>query len=381
MRTVARSCAIGFFAICLAAGAPADVEFASPWAPPSRMAADGSIVEDWGTFRFVLKGEGLPAPGAVEVSATRLDGVIPGAVARMNQGPLKLETTVFRSPTYPSGTDVVTVRIQNTSSEPVQATFEAILPDGARVNRQTVTWGGRVIVALPVSVDAPMKMREWGSDDDSTPMPGWGKPAVECDPAFRNIRAGLGGVPIVYRFGVQAGAAYDVVLGFMESHWSSSGQRPFIVSVEGCPAQTLDPIARWGQHKPGALLFRARDADNDGRLTVSVLPAAGAPDLNPILNVIWIFPPATNPNLDQVILGRLNSSAVRMVDVGGQNDQSLYEGGAIQIPVTLRPGETRELAFLLGAVGGSAPVPGRSAWTLESLKKAARDVNRDAPAR
>lgn len=354
-----------------------DVEFASPASTPSRMTGDGAILEDWGKLTFSIRGDGIPAEGQVQVSATKLDGVIPAATARRKQGPLEISTTAFRSPTFPAGTDVVTVQVKNASGAPVSATLSIPIPDGARIGKRAVVWGGRVILALPAPVEAKAETREWGSDDDSTPMPGWGRPEVECDPAFRNIRAGLNGVPIVYRFSVPVGSSHDVVLGLCESHWESPGQRPFVCLVEGAAPVTVDPLARWGRHRPGAILFSAKDADGDGKLTISALPGPGAPDPNPILNVIWIFPPGTNPNLEQVILGRMNAIATRMVDVGGPGDQSLYKAGDVDYPLNLAPGQTVEMTFLVGAAGGSAPMPGRTAWTVETLRKAAYDVNRD----
>jgi len=353
------------------------VEFGSPAAPPSRMDSDGALIEDWGRLSWALSGPGIAPNTPVAVSAVKLDGVIPAAVARSRMGVLDATATAFRSPTFPAGTDVLTVQLKNTSGAQVHATLTLSLPDGARVGRRTVMWGGRAVVTLPAPVEVSTKTREWGSDDDSTPMPGWARPDEECDPAFRNIRAGLNGVPIVYRFTVPAGSAADVVLGFCESHWESAGQRPFVCAVEGTAPVTVDPLARWGRHKPGALLFQARDTDRDGKLVVSVLPGPGAPDPNPILNVIWLFPAGTNPNQEQVVRGRLNALATRMVDVGGDKDQSLYEGGKADFAVTVPANGVTELTFLVGAVGGSAPMPDKTGWTVETLRRAALEVNRD----
>lgn len=355
------------------------VEFGSPASPPSRMEPDGSIVTDWGRLSLRIRGEGIPDTGTVVVSATKLDGVIPAAVARQTLGPIEVLTTAFRSPTFPAGTDVVTVQITNTSSGSQRLSVTVPLPDGARPGRRTVMYGGRVILALPMEIDTRGQMRDWGSDDDSTPMLGWGRPDVDCDPAFRNIRAGLGGVPIIYKFSVQPGSSHDVVLGFCESHWEVAGQRPFVCSVEGASPVTLDPLARWGRHKPGAILFQARDVNNDGKLVVSVLPGPGAPDPNPILNAVWIFPAGTKPNIDQVIRGRMNDLATRYVDVGGTNDQALFAADDITYELEIPAGGSRELVFLAGAAGGSAPMPGKTAWTYETLRRAALEVNRDWP--
>jgi hypothetical protein len=171
-----------------------------------------------------------------------------------------------------------------------------------------------------------------------------------------------------------------VVLGFCESHWASAGQRPVIARVEGAPPQEIDPIARWGRHRPGAIPFAARDADSDGRLDVAVLPRPGAPDQNPILNVIWIFPAGDPPALDKLLAGQLNDAAQYYVDVGGQKDQSIYPPGKMEFPVHLEAGATQELTFLVACIGGEAPVPSTSTWDAANLLRAARDVWRDWPA-
>ena len=57
--------------------------------------------------------------------------------------------------------------------------------------------------------------------------------------AHRQIRAGMGGVPITYRFAVQTGEKRYVVLGFCESHWAEAGQRPLVINVE-VPVRVFD---------------------------------------------------------------------------------------------------------------------------------------------
>lgn len=380
MRRMALGTALAALLGCagmVALGQSKPVEYGSPASTPSRMDADGSLLLDWGRLAYTLSGKGIPEPGQITVSATKLDAVIPAAEAKTKRGPIELTATAFRSPTYPAGTDVLTIRLKNTGAAPANAKLGVTLPDGSRVGRRAVMWGGRVIVTLPTEVNVALQARDWGSDDDSMPMPGWARPDVECDPAYRNIRAGMNGVPIIYQFSVPPGTGADVVLGLCESHYEVAGQRPFVCNVEGAPSLTVDPLARWGRHKPGALLFAAKDANGDGKLIVSILPAAGAPDRNPILNVIWLFPPDTNPNLEQVARGRMNALATRLVDVGGEKDQSLYLSGKVEFPVVIPAGGTQELTFLVGAAGGSAPMPGKSGWTLETLRKAAREVHRD----
>ncbi len=220
-------------------------------------------------------------------------------------------------------------------------------------------------------------MRDWGWADDAVALPGWARPAVECDPAFRNIRAGMGGVPIHYHFKVAPEARVKVALGFCESHWSQAGQRPVICRVEGASPQEVDPLARWGRHQPGAVAFAASDANRDGTLDVSVLPKPGAPDQNPILNAIWLFPADATPDLEQVVAGKLNAVASRYVAVGGGNDQSLYAGGRVEYALKLAARGTKELTFLVACPGSSVPPPDQTAWTVEKLRQSAAEVWRD----
>lgn len=369
--------AIGLLSLLLLPDLSAQVTFNSPGFAPSRMDDLGRLVTDWGTVSLDLSGAGLSEAVPAMVKSVKLDGNIPAAQALSRRGPVTLTATAYRAPAWPSGFDVLTVRIEETAGEDRTVNLTLGLPDTVRIGLNTVSLGGRAVLKLPAGPRVSQTMREWGWADDATALPGWARPAVECDPAFRNIRAGLGGVPILYHFKVAPRTKCKVVLGFCESHWDQAGQRPVVCQVEGAANQEVDPLVRWGQHHPGVVLFEAADANGDGNLDVDVLPKTGAPDQNPILNAIWIFPSETTPNLDQVILGRLNSHALRYVSVGGENDQSLYSGGRVEYAVKLSPRAVHEMTFLLASPGGSVPQSEQSAWTPEQLRKAAADVWRD----
>jgi hypothetical protein len=167
------------------------------------------------------------------------------------------------------------------------------------------------------------------------------------------------------------------MLGFCESHWETSGQRPMTCVVEGASPQPLDCISKCGQHRPGTLQFAARDQDGDGELTITVLPAPGAPDQNPILSAIWIFPAGQTVDATQVMRGRLNAQAVHLVDVGGANDQSLHAGGQAEYTIKLLANGTQEMTFLVACAGGSVPMLESTAWTPEKLRQSAAQVWRE----
>ena len=285
--------------------------------------------------------------------------------------------TAFRAPTFPAGVDVLTVELSETKGQAANVVLTLVPSAGTQRGIRSAKIGGRVVLVLPVDVVNNQPLLDWGFCDEAQALPGWAKPDQECDAAFRNIRAGIGGVPISYRFAVAPGSAADVILGFCESHWAQAGQRPILCRVEGAKSQTVDPIAKWGQHKPGALRFSGRDANGDGRLEINVWPGPGAPDRNPILNAIWIFCAQQQPPMDQVIAGTANDAARYYVDVGGKKDQSILPPGKLEFPVQIPAGGKQRLTFLVACPGSSAPLPTQSQWNDASLLRAARDVWRD----
>jgi len=359
------------------AAAAADVVLASPGLPPSRLDDQGRLVEDWGAVGIRLSGQGLPSSPAITVKSTTLDQHVPAAEARLEQGPVTCTLTAFRAPVWPGGLDVLTVSLEGTGGRELACTLALDLPPTVRVGAKTVMQGGRPVLVFPGTAQISQETRDWGYHDDAVSLPGWARLEAGGDPAFRNIRAGMGGVPIEYRFKVEPKASFNVVLGFCESHWASSGQRPVVCQVEGAPVEEVDPLARWGQHQPGVVLFGASDANGDGFLDLVARPKAGAPDTNPILNVIWILPPGPAPSLDRVLLGQMNSQAIRYVDVGGERDQSLHSGGRVEYAITVPVQGREELTFLVACPGGSAPLPNQNAWTLERLRRSAAEVWRD----
>jgi hypothetical protein len=364
-------------ALLFAAQLRAEVTFTSPGLAPSRMDEQGRLVEDWGSITVNVAGAGLPTTATATLQGIKLDGLIPAAQAQSQYGTVSLTLTAFRAPAWPAGLDVLTVRLAETAGQETPLQLSLVLPESARLGLKTVTIGGRAVLGLPTGTKVSQVTREWGWADDAVAIPGWATPAVDCDAAFKNIRAGMGGVPIVYHFQVDPKAKLKAVLGFCESFWSQPGQRPFICQVEGAPLQEVDPLARWGQHQPGAVLFEASDANGDGALDIRVLSKPGAPDQNPILNAIWLFPADATPNLEQVIAGKLNAVALRYVAVGGSNDQSLYAGGQVGYALTLPANGTQELTFLVACAGSSVPPPDQMAWTPGKLSQSAAAVWRD----
>ncbi len=364
--------------ICLCSPVAAEdaIELKSPGLAPSSMDPQGRLIEDWANILVTLSGNGI-VDGPTTLEGVTLADCVPAARACSEHGVVAMTRTVYRAPVFPAGVDVLTVELKELKGAPTDAVLTVSPSVGIQMGSRTARLGGRVVLVLPGDVVDNQPLLDWGFCDEAQSLPGWARPAVKCDPAFRNIRAGMGGVPIIYRFAVPAGSQSDVILGLCESHWDGPGQRPMTCRVEGADPQTIDPVAQWGQHQPGLLKFAARDANGDGRLEVLVRPAPGAPDRNPILNAIWVFGAGATPPLDHVLSGASNDAAQYFVDVGGQKDQSIFPSAKLEFPVHLEAGATAQLTFLVACPGGSAPLPTQTRWDADSLLRAAHDVWRD----
>jgi len=343
----------------------------APDMPPTRIAADGTIAEAWGTMKLSL------AVGGETARVTSTDYTCdPFPVARTSLagGGIRMDIDAFRAPIWPDGFDVVTAHLSNATGAPVATTVTATLPTEMGLGDTGGNMGGSYVLRLPDGLTPERKAREWGCATPASRLPGWARPNRACDPAFANIRAGMGGIPIIYRLKVAPGSSHQVAIGLCESHWAISGQRPFVLYVEGGEKRTVDCVAEFGQHVPACLVFDGRDANNDGLLQVVSAPGPGAPDRNPILNVIWVFPTGEYLDPGEVIAGRMNAAAEYYVDVGGPTDQDLYEGGELRFPITVPAAGAADLTFLLAPSPGHVPSPSEPLPSLVALRDAAADV-------
>lgn len=361
-----------FVLLCAASAAAADLQIVSPGFPPSTVDGEGALHEDWGVFALAIR-----APADARVVKQKFQAApVPTVVTAIGAGALHCIQTAYRAPVWPRGCDVVTALFENTREGALEVRFDLVLPEDAAVGERLAVLGGRTVIGLPEGIDAVRgEKRPWGRVPGVRPLPGWGKPAGECDPGFRNIVAGFGEIPIAYEFAVEPGAKRTVVLGFCESHWTASGTRPVTIQVEGAAAAECDPVGAWGHNVPGCLSFEAADADRDGYIVATVGPHPAAADRFPILNVAWVFKPGTPVDPAKVLKGAANEAAEYYVDAGGPKDQLLYKGGTASYRVTLAPKEAKELTFLVASPGGGeVPDPLKSTWTPATLRKAAEEV-------
>jgi len=149
--------------------------------------------------------------------------------------------------------------------------------------------------------------------DSRRVLRGFSKPSVVCDPAFADVALGLKGLSgeglVEFHIKVQPGAVHPIALGFCEGKWEVAGQRMMRINVEGARQKDIDPVRDFGAKKPGVYTFDARDADQDGILTVVVSNMPGTLDRDAFVNALWMFD-GKAPDVASIIAGKENKRAV-----------------------------------------------------------------------
>ncbi len=367
IRTLCLPCVLLIAAAATAGEAPCII--GSPEMPASQVDATGALLEDWGRAALHIE-----SPEAAELTGQVYTvSPTPQVVTTKKAGRVVLKETSFRAPIWPNGADVLDAELSHLGGGEAQVRLRLELPENMSAGERAITMGGRPVVLLPAGTELVRERNPFGRSG-GVALPGWAKPQNACDPAFANIAAGMGGVPIVYAFSVPPGAARTVALGLCESHWDRAGVRPVLLEAEGAEPVQVDPVAEWCRHVPGCVLLNARDADADGYLTVRAAPGRGAQDKNPILNVVWVFPPEAQVAPAALVRGDICEGAEYYIDVGGPADQELYKPGPVTFTVTVDAQHPTRLLFLMAPPGGAVPGPADYAWTLAEMRKAANDV-------
>jgi len=146
--------------------------------------------------------------------------------------------------------------------------------------------------------------------DNGGSIRNWAKPPAGLAPSLQHI-AISSRVGIQYEVAAPTGASRRVALALCEGWWSETGKRVQLLRVEGADPKTVDTVADIGKNKAMAFWFDAKDADNDGNITIEVAPRGK--DKNAILNGLWIFAPEQATDSESLLSGKLKPIA-RMSD-------------------------------------------------------------------
>lgn len=152
----------------------------------------------------------------------------------------------------------------------------------------------------------------------------WANPAIKSDPAFRDAVVGLNHASMSYTISVTSGSSYVVALGFCEGFWDKLGQRLIDISIDGKHRATTDTIADAGHNIPYVVKLPVTDTDGDGKIRIEICAAEKSPDVNSILNVIWVFAKTDVNQIDNsaLIQGDLNNQAYIYLPVGRKSTDS-----------------------------------------------------------
>jgi hypothetical protein len=178
--------------------------------------------------------------------------------------------------------------------------------------------GSVEIIEEAMAVAPPLRPGQEGTVverlDDKRDLPNWAAPKGECDPAFRHIAVGFN-QSIRYRFRAYGPGPYTVVFGLCEGHWREPAKRPVVLQIEGRAKKTVDMVGEFGHNVPALFPFEARDENGDGWIDLTVAAAAGAPDKNTILNVLWIFD-GDAPPMDELLSGQSSRPPLAHINCG-----------------------------------------------------------------
>ncbi|MBM4081571.1 MAG: hypothetical protein FJ278_17840, partial [Planctomycetes bacterium] len=168
----------------------------APDTRPTLVDASGGLQQAWGTVSVSLVIEGGPSHTA-RTHQFYAGSASPTVVTETVAGPLTLAACAYRAPIWPEGVDVLEAIVRNNSADPRTARLVLRAPKELTFQGTSLRHGGRAVVALP---PAQPILKNSGCLTDARALPRWGKPAAPCDPGFQHIRAGMGGIPITYRF-------------------------------------------------------------------------------------------------------------------------------------------------------------------------------------
>ena len=264
-------------------------------------------------------------PGAPAVRKL-LDGCLPIAITTRETDKLAVETTAF-APSAPP-LDCLRVVVRNKTDAALSPVLrvtangaQGLLPaplagfqSGGGVLALCETSDGKPVVAPPPKAKHYVFQQRGGQG-----MANWGHPKVPCDRGFNNIVAGMA-EPATFLLKAEPDTRYLVAVGLCESHWKDPGNRICDLLIEGKKVATVDPVAKpYGPDVPFVLTFPAADANKDGWIEVTSVAARGSPDVNSIVNVLWLFEEGVGKALaaSDILSGSANERAACYVDCGG----------------------------------------------------------------
>jgi len=149
----------------------------APNVAPTLVDDSGALVESWGAASVRLVVEGVEAPPPRTTPAA---GPYPAVLGTTEAGGLKLESSCFRAPIWPTGVDVLAVTVTSTASQPTEASLRLDVPETVGWGEREGIAGGRVVARIPEDLEPVRVARDWGCATPAQRLPGWARPGTEC---------------------------------------------------------------------------------------------------------------------------------------------------------------------------------------------------------
>ena len=246
-----------------------------------------------------------------------LDGFLPCPVAHFSYDGVRYAVTFAAVPEAGEAADLVMVTATNESSE-ARPNRVALLLDGAKdvaVQGNTAVASGQVIACLGGNYQAKQATRAIGCvNPRAQPVgiflaPILDRGSMEWDPSLYSARVSWGNEPVGYSLLCSPGERYVIYLGVIKL---PGAQQVSLLGVEGASNVRVDGSELTA---PRVIRFDAYDENHDGLIEIRSTPPAD--DIVAALSSIWLFAAGTTVNTDLLLRGKLSSTALHHVDVGG----------------------------------------------------------------
>jgi len=183
---------------------------------------------------------------------------------------------------------------------------------------------------------------------------GFVKPARPCSSAFTGMEAAMAGETIQFQLalppGIRSQEPLTVVFGLCEGVQKEPGKCPLVLKVEGGESKTVDPVKDFGYNQPGLYKLAARDANHDGIIEISVVTAEDAEEKRPVVNALWVFD-GPLPSDETIIMGEAEELAVASFPTSAMPERQAVV--LMTLKNTLATAATRQPALRIHSV---APV-------------------------
>ena len=148
----------------------------------------------------------------------------------------------------------------------------------------------------------PLKTPPWG-----LPVP---RPLPDVDPAFSNGRRIYGSRKIDYRFPVEPGKPYQVVVGVVITGREGAELRPgeMVLRLSTGGESDVVDLGTLGSDKPMLCGFMVTPPQGEIRVRSETDPSATAPYRHTLINGIWVFDKPVN--LEEVKAGKASKKAL-----------------------------------------------------------------------